>query len=134
MILPLIEISEGGYLVYSTLALKGAVKEGIIFKTKQALAYPCGSFIIMDTEYALSFVSKTFMKRIYNIFVYTEKVVGQGYQRGVRLKYRVVLELSFLILYMHCKRVCNCGCISLCFTVFCIFHIKKTFKKKEKKE
>ena len=51
MILPLIEISGGGYLVYRTLALKGAIKEGIIFKTKQALAYPYGSFIIVIVIY-----------------------------------------------------------------------------------
>ena len=81
---------------------------------------------IMDIEYTLSFVSKTFMKRIYNIFVYTEKVVGQGYQRGVRLKYRVVLELSFLILYMYCKRVCNWMHFTL-FYGFLYFSYKENF-------
>lgn len=54
---------------------------------------------IMDIEYALIFISKTFMKRIYNIFVYTEKVVGQGCPRGVRLKYRggVRMIISYFI-------------------------------------
>lgn len=58
MILPFIEISEGGYLVYSTLALKDAIKEGIIFKTKQALAYPYGSFIIIIIYYGYRIYSQ----------------------------------------------------------------------------